>query len=71
MSHDDTVGERAPECLSKDVRVSKDGSRQGLSKRPLFEEAAQEGGLLGMGADCCTTSEAGPPGYSVAMRPAR
>ena len=71
MTHDNAVGERAPEGLSKDVRVSRDGSRQGLSKRPSFETAAQEDGLLSMTADCFTTSEAGPPGYSIAMRPAR
>jgi hypothetical protein len=28
--------------------VSKDGSRHGRSKRPSFETAAQEGGLLRM-----------------------
>jgi len=71
MTHDNTVGERAPERLSKDVRVPKDGSRQGLSKRPSLETATQEGGLLSMRADCFTTSEAGPPGHSIAMRPAR
>jgi hypothetical protein len=34
--------------LSEDARVSKDGSRLGRSKRPSFETAAQEGGLLRM-----------------------